>query len=102
MEYVNVIGDTAVIHVPKQFNLINTSFVKAELDEAYKKGASKVTVDFQNTVRIDSSAVRDLALIYNRVKSDNFKIINLVSDEVYKVLSSARLDELWNLVPPAE
>ncbi len=102
MDYVNVIGDTAVIHVPKQFNLINTSIVKSELEEAYKQGAMKVTVDFQETRHIDSSAVRDLAMVYNRVKHENFKVINLVSDEVFKVLSSAKLDERWNLTAPTE
>ena len=102
MEYVNVVGDTAVIHVPGNYNLINTSFIKSELEEAYKKGAIKVTVDFRDTAHIDSSAVRDLALVYTRVKGENFKVINLVSDEVYKVLSSAKLDERWNLTPPVE
>lgn len=101
MSFVNVNGDTAVIYVPERFNLVNTSLVKKELDEAFKKGAMKVLLDFKETTFIDSSAIRDIALIYNRVKSDNFNIIN-VSGDVYKILSAAKLDKVWHLPTPAE
>lgn len=99
MRFVNVTGDTAVIYVPERFNLINTSLVKSELDEAFKKGAIKVLVDFKETVFIDSSAIRDIVIIYNRVKSENFNIIN-VSGDVYKILTAAKLDKVWNIPAP--
>ena len=101
MSFVNVIEDTAYIHVPERYNLINTSLIKGQLEEAYKKGASKVKVDFKDTNFIDSSAIRDLTMIYNRVKADNFSIIN-VSGDVWKAFHSAKLDEVWNLAEPEE
>ena len=101
MRFVNVNGDTAVVYVPERFNLINTSLVKNEMNEAFKKGAMKVLLDFKETVFIDSSALRDIVIIYNRVKSDNFSIIN-VSGDVYKILTAAKLDKVWHLPVPME
>ena len=101
MSFVNVSGDTAVIRVPERFNLVNTSLIKNELEEAYKKGAIKVTADFRDTVFIDSSAIRDMVMVYNRVKSENFKAVNVKGD-VYKALYAAKLDEVWNLPDPTE
>ena len=101
MNFVNVSGDTAVIRVPERFNLVNTSLVKTELEDAYKKGAIKVTADFRDTLFIDSSAIRDLVMVYNRVKPENFQAINVKGD-VYKALYAAKLDEVWNLPEPTE
>ncbi|MBE6101713.1 MAG: STAS domain-containing protein [Selenomonas ruminantium] len=95
---VSVVGDTAIIRVPERYNLINTALIKGDLEDAYKAGAIKVTVDFRDAAYIDSSAIRDLVIIYNRVKAENFKVVNLSEDsDVFKALYAAKLDEKFGI-----
>lgn len=101
MSFVSVVGDTATIHVPERYNLVNTALVKNELEEAYKKGAIKVTADFNDTIFVDSSAIRDLTMVYNRVKPENFRVINVKGD-VYDAFHSAKLDTVWDVPEPTE
>ncbi|MBE6101712.1 MAG: STAS domain-containing protein [Selenomonas ruminantium] len=98
MNNVSVVGDTAIIRVPERYNLINTALIKGDLEDAYKAGAIKVTVDFRDAAYIDSSAIRDLVIIYNRVKAENFKVVNLSEDsDVFKALYAAKLDEKFGI-----
>ena len=90
MRYVTVNNDTAIIKVVGEYNLLATNIISGEIQE--------VCVDFSETDFIESSAIRDLSVLFSRVGKENFRVVNVRGD-VYTALSACKLDELWDCQP---
>ena len=95
MEYVTLDGITATTVVAGRYDLTRTVGVTRELLDAINNGAHKVVIDFGKTTYIDSSALRDLARVRNRVGKANFYYKNAAGD-ILTALQISRLDESWN------
>ena len=99
MRYVTVNNDTAIIKVVGEYNLLATNIISGEIQECFsRQGCSKVCVDFSETDFIESSAIRDLSVLFSRVGKENFRVVNVRGD-VYTALSACKLDELWDCQP---
>lgn len=90
MRYVEINGPTAVISVTGNFDMVTSLQVSEELNVAFNNGCTKVLVDFENTIFIDSAAIGGLIRARRRVGAENFAVLN-VKGEVLKSFNGYRL-----------
>jgi len=98
MKYVIVDGTNAIVAVEGRFDLVKSMEVENELKTAVNtQGCSKIVIDFQKTMFIDSSANRLFKKQRDLVGGENIEFRNIVHPAVMKALKTAKLDRIFTI-----
>jgi anti-anti-sigma factor len=89
-----------LLRLPAEFDALSVQQMRPVLDEIVSEDASKVELDFDDVVFIDSSGIGAIVFLYKRLKSKGVELaLRHVAGQPLRLLQDLRVDMVIPVIP---